>query len=212
MALLSGKVFSLVRSLVSFHHSTPRRYPIGSTYSLSQMDHANFTTSESGSKSDDNTETHDLTNSLPILSQYGHKHFQSSPRLDSAFLNPTKSSRKIYRIAVEGNIGSGKTTFLQIFSRCCTSTHMASPLIIPEPIELWRDVSGVNLFQLLADDPARWSFAFQSYVQLTMLKIHQLDPTEQQANFKAMERSLFSARYCFVENLYTRGLLKVCLF
>src|SRR5699024_4896747 len=111
---------------------------------------------------------------FPTLSESGHKYFLSRPGFDGTFLKPAPTSRKVYRIAVEGNIGSGKTTFLQIFARCCAAARLSSPLIVPEPIDLWRNVGGVNIFQLLADDPARWSFAFQSYVQLTMLKIHEL--------------------------------------
>ena len=40
---------------------------------------------------------------------------------------------------------------------------------------------------------------FQSYVQLTMLD----NPLHQSAKpVKLMERSIFSARYCFVENMH----------
>ncbi|XP_069105169.1 thymidine kinase 2, mitochondrial-like [Argopecten irradians] len=49
-------------------------------------------------------------------------------------------------------------------------------------------------------DASRWSLAFQSYVQLTMAEGHN-------KSVKMMERSLFSARNCFVENLYKGGLM-----
>lgn len=106
---------------------------------------------------------------LPALSESGHMHFVESMPTDCKYLKapPTK---KVYRIIVEGNIGSGKTTFLKIFNKSCTSERH-KPLVVPEPIDLWRNVGGVNIFQLLADDPKRWSFTFQSYVQLTMLKV-----------------------------------------
>lgn len=105
---------------------------------------------------------------LPTLSESGHLHFQavSIPAEPKMLQSP----KKFFRIIVEGNIGSGKTTFLQIFAKNCASMAK-KPLIVPEPINLWRDVGGVNIFQLLADDPKRWSFAFQSYVQLTMIKV-----------------------------------------
>uniref|UniRef100_V5GNU9 Putative mitochondrial thymidine kinase 2/deoxyguanosine kinase n=1 Tax=Ixodes ricinus TaxID=34613 RepID=V5GNU9_IXORI len=47
-------------------------------------------------------------------------------------------------------------------------------------------------------EPKRWSLAFQTYVQLTMLQLH-LAPV--QSAVRLMERSLQSARYVFVENL-----------
>ena len=88
--------------------------------------------------------------------------------------NSSSSGGSPVTIIVEGNIGAGKTTFLQIFEQCCARASMPPPLVVPEPINLWRNVGGVNVFQLLADDPKRWSFAFQSYVQLTMHKVSSL--------------------------------------
>lgn len=47
-------------------------------------------------------------------------------------------------------------------------------------------------------DTAKWAMTFQSYVALTMLDMHRRpSPTP----VKLMERSLFSARYCFVEHM-----------
>lgn len=43
-----------------------------------------------------------------------------------------------YTIFVEGNIGSGKTTFLNRFSKY-------DALILSEPVEKWRNVRGHNL-------------------------------------------------------------------
>jgi len=110
-------------------------------------------------------------------------------------------------IAVEGNIGSGKTTFLkhlQTFN-VETTKHIEC---FAEPIDQWRDVRGLNLFQLLAEDMNRWCFPFQSYVQLSMLEMHQKEPKSPEVAIKLMERSLYSARYCFVENLHRRTHLR----
>lgn len=82
----------------------------------------------------------------------------------------SKNLDKVLKIVVEGNIGSGKTTFLSFFDRYAKQMFQ-SPMVLPEPVDNWRDVDGVNIFQLLADDPIRWSFTFQSYVQFTMLLV-----------------------------------------
>lgn len=110
-------------------------------------------------------------------------------------------------IVCEGNIGSGKTTFLQHFNQMSESTVKQTE-VLSEPIEKWRNVRGLNLFQLLCDDTKRWSFAFQSYVQLSMLELHQKQPISTDITIKLMERSLYSARFCFVENLFRNKLLK----
>lgn len=98
-------------------------------------------------------------------------------------------------ICIEGNIGCGKTTLLDFFRRRLQSSGEPNPGIFMEPVERWRNVEGENLFHYLYKDPARYSLAFQTYVQLTMIKLHKKQP-------RLMERSIYSARYCFVENLY----------
>lgn len=53
------------------------------------------------------------------------------------------STRKLYNnpftICIEGNIGSGKTTFLNHFQNLDNAT------ILQEPVDLWRNVAGINL-------------------------------------------------------------------
>lgn len=108
------------------------------------------------------------------------------------------STRQILRqgtICIEGNIGCGKTTLLDFFRAKFQASGEPDPGVIMEPVEKWRNVDGENLFHYLYKDPARYSLAFQTYVQLTMIKLHMKRP-------KLMERSIYSARYCFVENLY----------
>jgi len=108
-----------------------------------------------------------------------------------------KRSRKAFTVAVEGNIGSGKTTFL---NRFCPETDNVD--VLAEPVDRWRNVRGTNLLAMMYDDPTRYSLLFQTYVQLTMLERHN-QPCDKDA--KIMERSLLSARYCFVENLHATG-------
>lgn len=98
-------------------------------------------------------------------------------------------------ICVEGNIGCGKTTLLEFFRKKFRATGEADTSVSAEPVEKWRNVDGENLFNYLYKDPSRYSLAFQTYVQLTMIKLHNMRP-------RLMERSIYSARYCFVENLY----------
>jgi deoxyadenosine/deoxycytidine kinase len=119
----------------------------------------------------------------------------------------TKKSKNLTTIVVEGNIGSGKTTFLEHFSNMSQSTQRQTE-VLSEPIEKWRNVRGINLFELLYEDINRWCFPFQSYVQLSMLELHQKEPKTNDISIKLMERSIYSARYCFVENLFRTNRLK----
>lgn len=100
-----------------------------------------------------------------------------------------------FTVAVEGNIASGKTTLLRYFSK------FDDALVCQEPVDKWRNVKGHNLLGYMYNDPPRWSLAFQTYVQLTMIDQHK-SKIPSGKRVKLMERSLFSAKYCFVENLY----------
>lgn len=75
--------------------------------------------------------------------------------------------------------------------------------VFAEPVDKWRDLNGHNLLQLMYENPDRHSLTFQSYVQLTMAQIH-AEKTPP-GKVKMMERSLWSARYVFSENLKRSG-------
>ncbi|KAM4729175.1 thymidine kinase 2, mitochondrial [Anableps anableps] len=99
-------------------------------------------------------------------------------------------------ICVEGNIASGKTTCLEYFSKTSNIE------VQTEPVSKWRDVRGHNPLALMYQDPHRWGVTLQTYVQLTMLEKHL---TATAAPVSMMERSIYSAKYIFVENLFQSG-------
>nr|ACO11637.1 Deoxynucleoside kinase [Caligus rogercresseyi] len=114
--------------------------------------------------------------------------------------NETLLKKKPYTIVVEGNIGAGKTTFLQNIK------DFSPPDLIhvtDEPVLEWKTYKGkYDLLDMMYEDPKKWSFLFQVQVQLSMMKKYKA-PVE--APIRLMERSL--ARFCFVENLHNNGLL-----
>lgn len=66
-------------------------------------------------------------------------------------------------IAVEGNIGAGKSTFLEF----CHSKPGC--LGLPEPVDKWTNLNGTNLLAEFYADRSRWAFPFQLYVGMTLL-------------------------------------------
>lgn len=118
---------------------------------------------------------------------------------DDHSADSSTSTRLPYTVCVEGNIGSGKSTFL---SRCAGQEGIE---VLPEPIGDWMDVGGVNLLERLYADPAGWGMTFQTFVTLSMLKSHL---RSNGSAIKVMERSLFSARHCFVESMLAEGSLQ----
>ncbi|XP_054856662.1 thymidine kinase 2, mitochondrial [Eublepharis macularius] len=99
-------------------------------------------------------------------------------------------------ICIEGNIASGKTTCLDYFSK------NSNIEVLPEPVSKWRNIRGHNPLGLMYQDASRWGITLQTYVQLTMLDQHTRPMT---SPIRMMERSIHSAKYIFVENLYRSG-------
>ena len=74
--------------------------------------------------------------------------------------------------------------------------------VYTEPVDKWRDLSGHNLLKLMYEDPDRHSYTFQSYAQLTMAKVH---TARTKKPIKIIERSVWSGRHVFAENLLRTG-------
>lgn len=97
-------------------------------------------------------------------------------------------------IYVEGNVGVGKSTFLNFIKE-----HM-NVHVIYEPTELWQNVDGHDLLNEFFLDENRWAYTFQSYVLLT--RVDQLLTSDEQDYGKfirIVERSIYSGRYCFAQ-------------
>ncbi|EZA53065.1 deoxynucleoside kinase [Ooceraea biroi] len=112
--------------------------------------------------------------------------------------SPQKLYKAPFTICIEGNIGSGKTTFLNHFQNFNNAT------ILQEPVELWQNIAGVNLLDLFYKDSVHYGFMFQSYAQLSRLQLHTMSTP---SPYKVMERSIFSSR-CFLENMKRTNMIK----
>ncbi|XP_040427121.1 thymidine kinase 2, mitochondrial isoform X2 [Cygnus olor] len=118
------------------------------------------------------------------------------PRCSGDYKHLIKGDDKKTVICIEGNIASGKTTCLDYFAQ---TTNIE---VLTEPVNKWRNVRGHNILGLMYQDASRWGITLQSYIQLTMLEQHvrpMVSPV------RMMERSIHSAKYIFVENLYRSG-------
>jgi deoxyadenosine/deoxycytidine kinase len=101
------------------------------------------------------------------------------------------------RILVDGNIGAGKSTYLQIMK----DYPHENVEIVPEPLSIWRD-SG--LFDLYYKDPAKWAFPFQLITYLSRLGAA-ARPLPQGTNVSIVERSVIADNKCFAQSNYESG-------
>ena len=107
------------------------------------------------------------------------------------------SNKQPFTVYIEGNVGAGKSTLLNYFKK------FDDLLVLEEPIEKWKNLHGFNLLDLKFND-AKFQFPFQNYATLTRLQQH-LETTDKP--IKVMERSLLTARRCFVQNIFENGTL-----
>lgn len=116
--------------------------------------------------------------------------------------NAQRQQPSIPYIALEGNIGAGKSTFLSHFS-----SHLPVQPVF-EPHERWQKMGGGNLLELFYRDPERWAYTFQSCAFITRLQAQEELARSMHAPIQLLERSVFSDRYCFAKNCYEMGMMQ----
>lgn len=107
-------------------------------------------------------------------------------------------------ISIEGNIGTGKTTFIEILKQACRD--YSNVIFIKEPVDQWlslTDSDGENILQKFYSDQLRWSYSFQMNAFITRSKlIQQNNPKD---NIIIVERSVLTDRNVFANLLKDNG-------
>lgn len=130
------------------------------------------------------------------------------------------------RVAIEGNIAAGKSTFLNILYDLVEKHQTDENLkwyVQPEPLAKWTksndEKGGKNLLDSFYKEPNRWAYTFEAYTFVTRMqqaidaeKIVQLDQLHENADSTApvitfFERSVYSSRLVFAENSFESAYL-----
>lgn len=100
---------------------------------------------------------------------------------------------------IEGNIGTGKSTFLKKLNEDLDCE------IIYEPLEQWvetKDEDNKNILDHFYKDTDRWCFTFQVNALITRsISINK----PQENKYRFVERSVFTDKHVFAENSYKSG-------
>lgn len=114
-------------------------------------------------------------------------------------------SNRIFNVFIEGNIGAGKSTFLEFLTERYKTNSSID--IFDEPLFEWENYHGENILKRFYEGPTTSSFFFQSCVQYTFLKKIFQNRTRSEAGIRFSVRSIGSSVQCFSEVLHQN---KVC--
>lgn len=112
------------------------------------------------------------------------------------------------KLAVEGNIGAGKSTFLDVLQDTALELHDLIE-VVPEPVEEWQRVRNgtaepINLLDRFYKEPERYAYTFQHYVLLTRMEKDRRARSSLKP-LRVLERSIFSDRLVFVRAMHEAG-------
>ncbi|XP_069350324.1 deoxyguanosine kinase, mitochondrial isoform X5 [Eulemur rufifrons] len=103
------------------------------------------------------------------------------------------------RLSIEGNIAVGKSTFVKLLTKTYPEWHVAT-----EPVATWQNIQAAgaqkacaaqslgNLLDMMYQEPARWSYTFQTFSFMSRLKV-QLEPFPEKNPVQIFERLHFEA-------------------
>ncbi|MBV8661223.1 MAG: deoxynucleoside kinase [Candidatus Dependentiae bacterium] len=103
---------------------------------------------------------------------------------------------------VEGNIGTGKSTFLQALQR-----SLSHSTVTLEAVDYWQNESnGQSILQNFYESPHRWAYTMETIA----LKIRIQEHIQQQKSTipNIIERSIYSGYHCFARNSFEQGFLQ----
>jgi len=102
---------------------------------------------------------------------------------------------------LEGNIGSGKSTFLKKFA----AEHSAINIAL-EPVNIWtKENYGNSLLQNFYTDTHRWALTFETFTMQNRIQDHMI--YQQSIDTLLVERSIYSGHYCFAKNSHQSGFI-----
>ena len=111
-------------------------------------------------------------------------------------------------VSVEGNIGSGKSTFVKSMEKAFAKKGIANMkmVFVQEPVNEWtqiKDNNGVDMLTKFYGNQEKYAFAFQMMAYISRLSLLKRAYEENPKNtIIVTERSVYTDRYVFAKMLY----------
>lgn len=112
-------------------------------------------------------------------------------------------------ISIEGNIGSGKSTILNLLKKYFVDDN--NIIFLQEPVEEWekiKDSNNVTILTKFYENQEKYSFAFQMMAYISRLSLLKKTVEEYPNSIIITERCLNTDRYVFAKMLYDNGKLE----
>jgi deoxyadenosine/deoxycytidine kinase len=110
--------------------------------------------------------------------------------------------------SIEGNIGSGKSTFIEKLKEQLKHIDGIPVVYVPEPVDEWesiQSVDGRNMIELFYADSKQYAFAFQMMAYITRLAYLKREMKKYPDCILISERSLLADYHVFARMLYDSG-------
>ena len=109
-------------------------------------------------------------------------------------------------IYIEGNIGTGKTTFCELLKQFMRFQKFEWTVIL-EPVNQWMSMKtreGSNLLSEFYKDQEKFPFQMNSFISRSK-SIHDIIKKNPNLDVIFVERSVFTDKNCFASMLYESG-------
>lgn len=116
-----------------------------------------------------------------------------------------RNSDKII-VSVEGNIGVGKSTFIDILRTKWDCEGGCE--VVPEPVDLWKNLTnsdGKNILQTFYEDIPRWAYSFQNVACITRMMKMEESIKNSSSKYIFLDRSLGTDKNVFEAMLHDQG-------
>lgn len=110
-------------------------------------------------------------------------------------------------ITIDGNIGSGKTTFINKMKQYANEYKINNLVFLEEPVKQWSEiqVNDITILEAFYNDPERYAFSFQMLAFISRLSLF-LEAIENNPNSIIIsERSILTDKFIFAKMLHENG-------
>ena len=107
--------------------------------------------------------------------------------------------------SIEGNIGSGKSTFVKILNENILKINGKNLVFIQEPVDVWnsiKDDDGTTILEKFYANQEKYAFSFQMMAYISRLHILKDTIKKYPHSIIITERSIFTDREIFAKMLY----------